>query len=376
MPGASSRRRHWRVVITTLAAVALAQLAPAAPVANGALGVWIITPPILTLTQGVETEVALTASVVTGMKVGTVEVQLPGGIAALDADAPSPWIVDPIVAGPPGRVVFHVTRDPDRLESGDSATFHITVLASSGAGLTWTVTPYEKWDTSSKVAGPTMPIESIVLPPLPTPTPRPTPTPTPKPTPEPTPTPRPTSTPSPSPSPRSTPTPRPTSTPSPTPVAAATARPVATSSPDPLASPSASPSPIESSTAEPGTASSPSASPVAQGQGGPAASTPPSGAAVSGSPPPARSSDEGWVRIPLGEPGQLDSPALVSALLGSLGMFDWLVPSALMTVPGLLLVLTVLLQLAGAFAWLPVVRRRIGEFGLFGARRKRRGRAG
>jgi hypothetical protein len=35
----------------------------------------------------------------------------------------------------------------------------------------------------------------------------------------------------------------------------------------------------------------------------------------------------------------------------------------------------VLLQLVGAFSWLPIVRRRIGEFGLFGGRRKRRGRA-
>jgi hypothetical protein len=45
-------------------------------------------------------------------------------------------------------------------------------------------------------------------------------------------------------------------------------------------------------------------------------------------------------------------------------VFEWLVPSALIAAPGLLLILTVLAQMGGALAWLPVVRRRIGGFGL------------
>ena len=47
--------------------------------------------------------------------------------------------------------------------------------------------------------------------------------------------------------------------------------------------------------------------------------------------------------------------------------FAWAVPGLVLSVPGLLLVLIVILaQALGAFAWLPVVRRRIGAFGLRG----------
>jgi hypothetical protein len=47
--------------------------------------------------------------------------------------------------------------------------------------------------------------------------------------------------------------------------------------------------------------------------------------------------------------------------------FAWAVPGLVLSVPGLLLVLVVILvQAVGAVAWLPVVRRRIGVFGLRG----------
>jgi UPF0716 family protein affecting phage T7 exclusion len=45
--------------------------------------------------------------------------------------------------------------------------------------------------------------------------------------------------------------------------------------------------------------------------------------------------------------------------------FAWAVPGLVMTVPGLLIVLAAIAaQALGAVAWLPVVRRRIGAFGL------------
>jgi UPF0716 family protein affecting phage T7 exclusion len=45
--------------------------------------------------------------------------------------------------------------------------------------------------------------------------------------------------------------------------------------------------------------------------------------------------------------------------------FSWAVPGLVLSVPGLLLVLAVIgAQAVGAFAWLPVVRRRIGGFGI------------
>jgi hypothetical protein len=47
--------------------------------------------------------------------------------------------------------------------------------------------------------------------------------------------------------------------------------------------------------------------------------------------------------------------------------FAWAVPGLVLSVPGLLLVLVVIgAQAVGAFAWLPVVRRRIGAFGIRG----------
>jgi hypothetical protein len=44
--------------------------------------------------------------------------------------------------------------------------------------------------------------------------------------------------------------------------------------------------------------------------------------------------------------------------------FDWAVPGLLLSVPGMLLILAIGAQAAGALAWLPLVRRRIGGFGL------------
>jgi VCBS repeat-containing protein len=78
-------------------------------------------------------------------------------------------------------------------------------------------------------------------------------------------------------------------------------------------------------------------------------------------------------------PGTGDGPAgmpivnLAASTLGLFGKaFDWLVPGAMLTVPGLLLILAIGAQAFGALAWLPLVRRKIGGFG-FGAD-ERRGR--
>jgi hypothetical protein len=57
-----------------------------------------------------------------------------------------------------------------------------------------------------------------------------------------------------------------------------------------------------------------------------------------------------------------DTLSQFAALFGR--AFDWAVPGLLLSVPGLLLVLAIAAQAAGALAWLPLVRRRIGGFGL------------
>ncbi len=60
-----------------------------------------------------------------------------------------------------------------------------------------------------------------------------------------------------------------------------------------------------------------------------------------------------------GAPISLDGESL--AAFGS--DFQWMVPGLVLTFPGLLIVLFVVLQAVGALAWLPVVRRRLGGTG-------------
>jgi hypothetical protein len=54
---------------------------------------------------------------------------------------------------------------------------------------------------------------------------------------------------------------------------------------------------------------------------------------------------------------------LAASVSLALNGFDWQIPGLMLSVPGLLVVLTIVLQLAGGFAWLPFVRRKLGGFG-------------
>jgi hypothetical protein len=64
--------------------------------------------------------------------------------------------------------------------------------------------------------------------------------------------------------------------------------------------------------------------------------------------------------------------AAVGSVFVQLGLATWTVPAAVVGVPGLLVVLAVLLQLAGGAAWLPIARRALAGVGL---RRRDRGAA-
>ena len=69
----------------------------------------------------------------------------------------------------------------------------------------------------------------------------------------------------------------------------------------------------------------------------------------------------------LGDPG--DGPPAINLTSGFATPFGdgfaWAVPGLVLSVPGLLIVLiAIAAQAFGAFAWLPVVRRRIGGFGV------------
>jgi hypothetical protein len=64
----------------------------------------------------------------------------------------------------------------------------------------------------------------------------------------------------------------------------------------------------------------------------------------------------------------LDGTDLDAATVGDLT--SWAVPALVLTVPGLLVLLTVLAQTLAGLLWLPVARRWLGAFGL--RRRTRR----
>lgn len=51
-------------------------------------------------------------------------------------------------------------------------------------------------------------------------------------------------------------------------------------------------------------------------------------------------------------------------LVGFGALIEWAVPALVLTVPGLLLLVACLAQMAGGVLWLPVARRWLGGFGL------------
>jgi hypothetical protein len=73
--------------------------------------------------------------------------------------------------------------------------------------------------------------------------------------------------------------------------------------------------------------------------------------------------------------GGPNSPNVSFGSLGPLAFsFEWLIPSLVVSVPGFLVVVVIGIQLLVGAAWLPLVRRDLGDFGLR-FRRRRRGAA-
>ena len=67
-------------------------------------------------------------------------------------------------------------------------------------------------------------------------------------------------------------------------------------------------------------------------------------------------------RIPAADPGP--GRGFDTGALPGFEAFDWVVPGVILTGPGLLLLALIAAQMVGAMAWLPIVRRKIGAFGL------------
>lgn len=67
------------------------------------------------------------------------------------------------------------------------------------------------------------------------------------------------------------------------------------------------------------------------------------------------------------------SPDVTFRSLGPLSFsLEWLIPSLVVSGPGLLVLIVVGAQLLAGAAWLPVVRRNVGDFGLDSRRRRAR----
>ena len=238
------------------------------------------------------------------------------------------WTASFSNSGGPGTTVsVQATAANQRLTAAaiESVTFAVNVTAGSNPGAhTWTGNAFNGHGCSGSYGEPIA--VTVTITGAPAPTPVPTPRPTVRPTPVPTPV---------------------TGTPKPTP-AGPGATPQQTQAATPDSSASETPT---SSSQEPYV--SPSASEAAPGQ------TP--GGTGSAAPSPVLS---------LGHAP--DEPiAPLSFDFAFFGMqFEWFIPGLAIGVPGLLLILAIALQMVGALAWLPAVRRLLG-----GSDSRRAGRA-
>jgi hypothetical protein len=371
----TGRRLAAGALISGVALIVLASPAAAALRSNT-----IVANP-LTLTQGTAKTVDITVTNVGtgggGEEIGCVTVAVPGAFDTLDASIaslPSGYTWKASISGASGSsVLVRFQSEKGRLVGGtaqEQAVFHVRVLPTGTGTKTWDTIAYNDKNCNGGPF-PGIPLAFVIAPDT-TPTPDPTPDPTPRPTPDPTPDPTPKPTPKPTPHP--TPTPRPTPSPTPRPTdetPGATPRPtsVATVRPAPGATPTSTPAPSVASSPEAG--STPTAwamPPTGSGSGGLGGA---GGGRTGGGPqqepnagpvaPPAP------LRYAVRPPDEAPVEFAFAAAGPTLGL-TWIVPSLTLAVPGLLLVLVVVIQATAGFLWVPVVRRRIGSFGIRGPR--------
>jgi hypothetical protein len=275
---------------------------------------------------------------------GTTLVVAAPGVLANDSDADGDALSAAQVGGVTGSLNLH-----------PNGGFEYT----PGGGFSGTATfSYRVWDGVTWSGTTTVTLTIVAPTPSPSPTPRPTPSPTPRPTPSPTPSP---SLPVPSLPLPSLPLP---TIPLPTPSPSVPTLPLPTATPTPVpwptvplpsiglpGSPSPSPSGDPSgSSPQPSSNQDPSASPAPETGGG--GTTSGSGTGPSGPSSGGPNAALGQVRL------QAPGPGLGVETLGVLaGVETWIVPAAAIAGPGFLVLLWILLQAAGAMAWIPATRR-------------------
>ena len=169
-------------------------------------------------------------------------------------------------------------------------------------------------------------------------------------------------------------TPQPTPTPTPTP------------SPKPVATPGPTPKPVKTDAPKPDRTREPrpTASPVAGGSGGNGGGSGGNGGPGTGkagdshaAPAPSSSPLTGSIALPVvAARDQINlARAASDTTTGSTAAFDagmvaafdgfaWQVPALALSVPGLIVVVAVFLQVLGGLAWLPLIRRRLGGSGV------------
>jgi hypothetical protein len=317
----------------------------------------------ITITNVAPVAVNNTYTATTGVQLTVAAPGILGNDSDADGDALTAQLVDgsgngSLSVSPNGGFTF---------TSGGSFTGIRTFTYRVSDGIAWSNTA-------------TVSINVQAPPPTPTPVPTPTPSPTPAPTPAPTPTPVPTPSPAPTPAPTAPPTatPAPTGTPSTTPPPGPTPSPTTA----PTSSPGATPAPT--GTPGPGGTANPSTSPQPSGPvGSTAPSAPPGGTAAPSSGP----GGLGIVTDPGGGPtlgGSSGGTGLRVAdiatdqgiTISDLGLtfqlspFAWLVPGFFLGLPGLLLILIVLAQMATGATFLMLTRRSLGGFGFWRRRRR------
>ena len=331
------------LVTAALALWALAVIQPAV----GAVRTWSLTRSPAAITAGARSAVTLVVTDTGGSggssQLGCLTVAIPSGFGVSSASvtaapAGKTWAASVAGAGP-ATVTVRAASDKARLVGGsrrESVTFRVVVAGRSPGAFAWTGTAFADRGCGRSLGGSQRLTVTVTAAATPRPTAKPTPRPTPKPTPKPTPRPTPAPTPAPKPSPALTAEPAASLGPSTAPALPPPASPVPpTSRPTAPATPRLTPSPTP-------TAATPA---VPLTPGGP----PPDEFVVAGSGPAL-----GEISIGLGD-------------LGPLVSLEWLVPAAVLAVPGLLLVAAVAAQVVGGIVWVPVSRRVLGG---------RRGRAG
>jgi hypothetical protein len=339
-----------------------------------AVSLWTITasPAVILANKDAVVELTVTnLGILLDAGIGCVEVSIPGAfelkeVKLVTVPSGKHWKTGQSGSTGSSRVAeYRAEQDDDVLVGGETAVFKVKVKAASAGAFVWTA---RAWSSRSCDGGSSVSVPlAIVVGPNLTPPPEPTPTPTP---PKPTPTPTPAPTPAPTPLPTSTPRPGATPTPSPRPTATPTTTPRPENSSTPRPSPSTSPTPDASPTPLATPRPEPTPTPTPEpGSAAPHEDPAPPGAATGGDPGDGGSASPLRMSRDRGN-GSTGSAIDVSlAAVESLGNLSWAVPSLVLAVPGLLLVLAVLAQAVGGVLWLPVIRRRIGSFGVGGRRR-------